>query len=52
MWLKNKVAARENVFDFVALKCYTLEKQKEAAKMMNNKFYFYFYYFEKGCPLL
>ena len=30
--------------------CYTFiqEITKEAAKMMNQKFYFY--YFEKGCP--
>jgi len=45
-------AASKNVnpIDFFALTCYTVHKliMKEAAIMMNNKFYFY--YFKKGCP--
>ena len=38
------------MIDFSTLMCYTFiqEIPKEAAKMMNSKFYFY--YFEKGCP--
>ena len=36
--------------DFAALGCYTAfqHMEKEAAKMMNQKFYFYF--FIKDCP--
>ena len=50
IFLKNNKNFKKAI-DFIALAWYTTEKsQKEAVKMMNNKFYFYFYFFEKGCP--